>query len=203
MIDAGVLATWMDDIFAVFSDKTIYFSMAAVGTLLFTLRLVLMLIGGMDAGGDFDTGIDADAGGADLHGGDFSLFSMVSILAFLMGAGWLGLTCRLEWDVGPVLSAIYASLFGFGLMLLSSFALWQMRRLSESGRYDLQNCVGHTGRVYLRIPERGQGRGQVQITVDGTQKVVDAVSTGEAIESFATVRVTAVEEGETLLVERA
>lgn len=203
MTDLPILAGWIDDIFSTFSDSTLYFCMAAVGTLLFSIRIFMMLFFGMDSGGDFDVDVDVDAGGFEGHMGDFSLFSMVSVLSFMMGAGWLGLACRLDWGVGPVLSALYAALFGFGLMLMSSLALWQMRKLSAPGGYDVKTCVGKIGRVYLKIPAKGQGRGQVQITVDGRQKVLEAVSTGEEIESFASVKIVDIEGDETLVVERA
>ncbi len=202
MVESLFLASWIDDIFSTFSDATLYFCMAVVGTVLFSLRIVIMLFFGFDGGGDFDVDVDVDTGGFDGHMGDFSLFSMVSVLSFMMGAGWLGLACRVEWGVGPVMSAIWAALFGFGLMVMSSFGLWQMRKLNEPGKYDVNLCVGATGRVYLRIPERGKGRGQVQITYGGRQKVLEAVSSGEGIESFATVKVLAIEGVETLVVER-
>ena len=73
---------------------------------------------------------------------------------------------------------------------------------NEPGEYDVQTCIGKTGRVYLRLPEKGQGRGQVQITVSGNQRVLEAVSTGEAIESFATVKIVGIEGVETLVAER-
>ena len=202
MLDSLILASWIDDIFSTFSDATLYFSMAVVGTLLFSIRIILMMFFGLDDGGDFDLDVDMDTGGFDGHAGDFSLFSMVSVLSFMMGAGWLGLACRLEWGVGPVMSAIYAALFGFGLMLMSSMALWQMRKLNDPGGYDVNTCIGKTGRVYLTIPAKGSGRGQVQMTVDGRQKVMEAVSTGEEIESFATIRVVSIQGEETLVVER-
>ena len=202
MPECLILATWIDELFSTFSDATLYFSMAVVGTLLFSIRIVMMLFFGMDDGGDFDVDVDMDGGGFEGHMGDFSLFSMVSVLSFMMGAGWLGLACRLDWGVGPVMSAIYASLFGFGLMLMSSFALWQMRKLNEPGGYDVQTCLDKTGRVYLKIPAKGSGRGQVQMTVDGRQKVMEAVSTGEEIESFATIKVIGIQGEETLVVER-
>ena len=103
MIETAILASWIDDLFSTFSDATLYFSMAAIGTLLFSIRILMMLFFGFDDGGDFDVDADLD-GGFEGHFGDFSLFSMVSILAFMMGAGWLGLACRLEWGVGPVMS---------------------------------------------------------------------------------------------------
>lgn len=202
MFETAILASWVEDIFSTFSDTTVYFSMAAVGTILFGLRMLLMLVFGLDDGGDFDVDVDADGGGIDAHGGDFSLFSMVSIQAFMMGAGWLGLVCRLEWGCGHLKSAIFASLFGFGLMFLSAFALWQMRKLSESGVYDVQDTLDRIGRVYLRIPAKGEGRGQVQIQVSGRQRVMEAISKGEKIESFASVKVVGIEGEETLVVER-
>jgi len=202
MLDSLILASWIDDIFSTFSDATLYFSMAVIGTLLFSIRIIMMMFFGLDDGGDFDVDVDMDGGGFDGHMGDFSLFSMVSVLSFMMGAGWLGLACRLEWGVGPVMSAIYAALFGFGLMLMSSMALWQMRKLNEPGGYDVNTTLGNLGRVYMKIPAKGQGRGKVQMTVDGRQKVMDAVSTGEEIESFATVKVVEIEGVETLVVER-
>ncbi|MHC5009778.1 MAG: hypothetical protein ACYTG6_02380 [Planctomycetota bacterium] len=192
-----------DEIFDTFSDSTVYFVMAGVGTVLFTLRLILMLAFGLDHDADFDVDVDAD-GGIAAHGGEFSFFSMLSILSFMMGAGWLGLACRMEWGMGPVQSALAASGFGFALMTLSSVAMYQMRKLNEPGRYDVNNCIGSIGRVYMKIPPKGQGRGQVQITVDGRQKTLSAVTEGdEEIESFTAVKAVGVQEGETLIVEKA
>lgn len=175
--------------------------MGALGTLLFAIRLVLMLIGGLD-GGDFDVGADAD-GGLEAHGGGFSLFSMFSIVAFMMGAGWLGLACRREWGLNPALSALAAGGFGFLLMFLSSYGMYQMRKLNESGDYEPRSCIGRIGRVYLNVPAKGEGRGRVEIAVNGRRKVLPAVSTGDAIASFAAVKVLDVQETETLIVEPA
>ena len=205
MVLSLVLGSFSDlirQVFSQFSDITVYFVMAAVGSILFGLRMALMLIGGLDVDGDFDVDVDAD-GGIEAHGGDFSLFSLISILSFMMGAGWLGLACRLDWECGHVKSAIFAGLFGFALMFMTSFLLWQMRKLSESGAYRVRDCVGRIGRVYLKIPAKGEDRGQVQITVSGRQKVLEAVSKGEEIESFASVKVVEIEGEETLVVERA
>ncbi len=77
------------------SDAAAYFVMAIVGTSLFLLRLALSFFG-MD--GDTDGALDAD-GGTDAA---FSLFSVLSILAFFMGAGWMGLACRVDWGRSPV-----------------------------------------------------------------------------------------------------
>jgi hypothetical protein len=195
-----VTAAFYDHLFETFSDATVYFVMAGVGTVLFLLRLVLMLIG-LDGDHDFDS--DMAESGVLAHGGEFSLFSMLSILSFMMGAGWLGLAMRLEWGVGPVVTALTASAFGFFLMLLSSAGIWQMKKFNEPGRYDVKEAIGRIGQVYLRIPARRSGRGQVRITVSGRQKILAAITEDERpIESFTDVRAVGVQEDETLIVER-
>lgn len=194
------LATWLDDVFVTFSDTTFYFLMAATGTALFVLRMALMLFTGLDdGGGDFDV----DDGGIEAHGGDFSLFSLFSILSFMMGAGWMGLSARLNWNLGSFPAALLAFGFGFTLMLFSSWGMWQMRKMSQPTRWNPQGAVGTTGTVYMRIPEAKEGRGKVQVSVGGSRRTLDAVSSSGAIESFKAVRVTAVRDDGTLVVEEA
>ena len=196
-------ANWFSDLFSTFTDATVYFYMGAVGSILFLIRMGLLVFSGVDSDVEFDADIDVDVdGGIHAHGGDFTLFSMLSIVSFLMGAGWLGLACRVEWDMRPLAAAACASGFGFGLMLLSSLGMYQLRKLNEEGRYDVRNSIGQIGRVYLTIPAKGEGRGRVRVSVDGRQKVLAAVSTGEAIESFTAVKIVDVQEGETLIVEK-
>lgn len=189
-----------DQLFSTYSDSTVYFLMGATGSLLFLIRLGTMLIFGGD-GGDTDLDVDGD-GGVEAHGGSFTLFSMLSILSFMMGAGWLGLACRMEWGFGPLSAAVMASAFGFFLMLLSSVGMFQMKKLNQVGQYDVRHCVGKIGRVYQRVPGKGQGRGQVQVTVDQRQLTLPAVSTGGEIESFAAVKIVEVQESDTLVVEK-
>ena len=54
----------------------------------------------------------------------------------------------------------------------------------------------------MRIPAKGEGRGKVQVTVDGRRSVVDAISTGESIESFTAVTVLDVRDDDVLIVEK-
>jgi hypothetical protein len=199
MLLAGFLDAIIAEFFGEFTDSTVYFTMAMVGTLFFLLRMVTLLFGGGD-GTDFD--LD-HADGVEGHHGGFSFFSLLSILSFLMGAGWLGLACRREWGLSPVVSALSSSGFGFLLMTFSSLAMYHMRRMNQAGSYDAKNCIGSIGRIYLKVPPKGQGRGQIEVTVDGRRKVLPAVSASTEIASFAAARVVGVQEGETLIVEPA
>ena len=102
--------------FSMGTDVVVYLVPALVGTVFFVLRLFVALFFGGDS--DFDTGDHFD-GSTDAS---FSFFSLLSIPAFLMGSGWMGLTCRIDWQMGGLASAsaAAAAAFGFGMMMLAS-----------------------------------------------------------------------------------
>ena len=176
------------------TDVVVYLIMALVGTAFFVLRLLIALFFGGDA--DFDTGQFDAASDAS-----FGFFSLLSILAFFMGAGWMGLTCRIDWQMGGLASAASAAAFGFGMMLLASGLMATARRLNKTIEYDLNTAIGRSARVYMSIPKQGDGRGQIEVDVSGRRKVLEAVSKGEKIPQFSTVKVTAVRDDQTLIVE--
>jgi hypothetical protein len=176
-------------------DAAGYALFAIVATLLFLLRLGLALAGGGDDGGDFETDADVHADAS------FTFFSVLSILAFFMGAGWMGLAARLDWELGRLPSALLSVGFGTLMMLAASAMMYGVRKLNREVGYDLGTAVGHTGRAYLPIPAKGTGLGQVEVTVSGRKKILRAASAGPAIPSFQDVRVLEVRDDETLIVE--
>jgi hypothetical protein len=177
-------------------DVVAYLVLALVGTIFFVLRLVLALFFGVDHG-------DVDGSMSDVGHGDstFSMFSLLSILAFFMGAGWMGLTCRVNWDMSSMTSAMAAAGFGFVLMIMASGLMALTRSLNHVVEYDLETAVGHTASVYMSIPERGEGRGQIKVTVSGRLKMMDAVSNGPRIPEFQSVKVVSVRDDGTFVVE--
>ncbi len=174
-------------------DSVAYLVMAAVGTLLFLIRLGFAMFAG-DAG-DFETDVDFDTDAS------FTMFSLLSILAFFMGAGWMGLACRLDWGLGRLASALIATGFGFTLLVAASLMTAGMRRLNRHIDYDLNTAIGKTGRVYLTVPAKGKGHGQIEITVSGRKKILRAMSSEGKIEAFADVTVLEARDDETLVVE--
>jgi hypothetical protein len=172
-------------------DAAVYLVMALVGTLLFLIRLAFTYFG--DGGSDFDLDADFDSDAS------FSFLSVLSILAFFMGAGWMGLACRLDWDLGRLASSLIAAGFGFTMMLAASGLSHLAKRLNLTIEYDLRTAVGRTARVYLTIPEKGQGHGQVEVSVSGRKKIVPAISDGPRFEAFSDVRIIDVRDDETLV----
>lgn len=195
----GLLFDWSTMHVRIGLDGVLYAALALVGTTLFVIRFGMLALGF----GDSDSGDDSGAEGAGEHDTGLPLFSLLSIMAFLMGAGWMGLTCRIDWEIGPTATAFIAAGFGVGLMLLASILLLGMRRLGRDVTYDVATAVGRVGTVYLSIPERGAGIGQIRINVSGRSMVLPAGSCGAAIEAFADVRVVDVRDDKVLLVERA
>jgi hypothetical protein len=172
-------------------DAVVYLVMALGGTLLFLIRLGFTYFGGN--GGDFE--VDADFDGD----ASFSFLSVLSILGFFMGAGWMGLACRLDWGLGRFASSFIAAAFGFAMMMAASGMSYYARRLNQTIEYDLRTAIGRIGRVYLTIPEKGQGHGQVEVSVSGRKKVIRAVSSGPRFEAFTDVKIVDARDDETLV----
>ncbi len=181
-------------------DAAIYFMLAMVATFFFLVYLGMQLIGiggadldvemgGMDAGAHFDST------------GAFTVFSLLSILAFFMGSGWMGLACRVSWNMDPLPSSFAATGFGFGLMMLSSGLMYAVRKMAREAKYDVATAIGRTGKVYLTIPAKGKGRGQVQVNVSGRLKIISASTQGEEIPAFTAVTVVSVEDDQSVVVE--
>lgn len=188
-----------------FTDSAVYLYMALISTILFLIRLgMTMLLGdfgddGLDMDIDVDVAVDAD--GHPDSTGAFALFSLLSLLAFFMGAGWSGFAARTDWGLNSPVSALIALGFGGSMMLLSATLMWYVRtRFDRVITYDVNSCIGTTGRAYLDIPP-GNGLGQAQVNVSGRQKVLPArTDQDQMIEAFKTVTVISVDDDGTLVV---
>ena len=180
-------------------DAVFYFFFAFMGTFLFLIKLALSIFFGGDA--DVDLGLDGADLDADFDASEsFNLLSIQSFLAFFMGTGWMGLIARFDWELSRIATGIAAALFGFGLMSLSAWLMMMMKKLEQTSEYDLKTAIGHTGRVYMNIPEKGQGAGQVEVSVSGRKKILNAISDGTAVASFTSVKVIDVRDDETLII---
>jgi hypothetical protein len=176
------------------ADAVTYFIMAVAGTILFIVRLVLSLFGG--DGGDFETDFDVDTDSS------FTLFSLLSVLSFIMGAGWMGLACRIDWGLGRVPSLLIAVGFGTTMMFLAAGLMVLTRKLNRSVQYNVRTAIGRTGRVYMTVPAKGEGQGKVEVSVSGRLKVLAAISNGEEIAAFTDVKVTDARDDDTVVVEK-
>ena len=86
-------------------------------------------------------------------------------------------------------------------MGLSAGLMYAVRQMTHEGRYDVKTAIGQTARVYLTIPAKGQGQGQVEVTVSGRRKVLPAMSASDEIPAFTRVTIVDVVGEETYVVE--
>lgn len=187
--------------------------MAWLSTVLFLLKTVLVMVGGHHGGAGHDGSIASHgtfhvdghstfAKATHVHhalhrgsGFDFKLWSFQSVLAFCMGMGWTGQAALLEWDWSITKTILASSAFGFLMAVLSAVLMGLMTKLNlEPDEYNLSTCVGKSAKVYLPIPNKGEGSGQVEIELGGGLKIVSAVSNGTAIKQFEDVRVTSAQD---------
>lgn len=164
-----------------------WLAVAIASTLLFIIKILLILFGGDhhdhgDFHGDFDS---TDS---------FEIFSIQSVIAFVMGASWMGLTIRYQW-MGSLNMAIFGStLFGFAILLLFSILMKNVKKLNHKNVASFLPSVGTKGISYLPIPAVNMGSGKIQITTDGRLCVIDAIQKGiKEIPSHTAIEVTEID----------
>ncbi|HSB01860.1 MAG TPA: hypothetical protein VLE49_14510, partial [Anaerolineales bacterium] len=173
--------------------EIIYWAATIIGGTLFILRVIMILIGGGIGDGDVDiphgmdiphdVGIGGDTH-ADLSGGhadtniSFKLLSMQGLTSFFMMFGLVGLAL-LKSNL-PILVTVIGGMFaGLVTVAITGLIFTQMNRLQTEGTIHIQNTIGTQGTVYLTIPR--DGTGQVQVIVQGSLKIFDAMSDGKGV----------------------
>ena len=170
--------------------ETALYWIAGISTALFALRLVLMFIGldgaeGADGGSVLDavdTG-DAIAAHDAADAADFKVFTIMTFVVTFMVGGWVSLLF-LELGLQNWLALVLGGAIGFVSAMGVSYAIYSMRKLEHDGTLRDFNAKGVKGTCYVKIPEAGAGKGQVQVTIEGRLFTFDAVSDGPEIASF-------------------
>jgi len=188
--------------------ELVFIGSAVIGGTLFVLRMLTMVVGGLDFGdsdlpADFDGGFDGDMdfdGEVDHPSSDFSFkfLSLQGLTAFFMMFGIVGLALY-RANLWGVISIAGGSLAGMITVWIIGLVFTAMLRLQRDGTINIKNAVGQQGSVYLNIPANGNG--QVQVVVQGALKIFDAVSKeNKKIPTGQKVKVVGVVDNSTLIV---
>ena len=173
----------------------LFWSIAITATLLQVLLFAASLLGSHD----FDHSPDGSA--ADSVEG-VKLISVRAIIAFLVGFGWTG-GLMLERDVAFFTTLGVSMAVGVVFMLVIFGVMRGMMSLRADGTLDFRNAKGCAGSVYVTIPARRAGHGQVEIEIQGRITTVQAVTSGEeALPPQTAIVVDDVEPGNLLVVSR-
>lgn len=201
----------------------IFVGSATIGGTLFLIRMILMIMGGLDFGDadiphDFDgldgmDGLDGDLA-PDFHGdvgdiGDidhassmlsFKFLSLQGLTAFFMMFGLTGLAI-LRSNLWPIFAVGGGTIAGILTVWVMGMLFAALSKLQSDGTININNAVGQQGTVYLTIP--AQGSGQVSVAVQGSLKIFDAVSEGkQKIATGDKIKVINVIDNKTLLVTK-
>ena len=194
-----------------FQQEALLFTVPAViGTAVFLVKLGLMALGADHGDVDADVDVDIAVGddidlGSDVEASDstaaFTLVSIQSVAAFLMGFGWGGVGGLIGFDWSFPMSLLLGVAFGAALVWLMGILMKAMYDLQSSGNLNVQDAVGSEGVVYANVPAKGGGRGQVRVVIDERARIYNAVSEGDPIETGGRVRVVRVNDDRTLTVD--
>ncbi|MBX3460973.1 MAG: hypothetical protein KF696_13575 [Planctomycetes bacterium] len=163
--------------------ETVLYVLAGVSTAFFVLRLILLFVG-IDGG---EGAADAPGLAGDLNdagaAADFKIFTMMTAIVTLMIGSWSSLLMLgLEFSPWMALGGGYVA--GFIAAVGVGYAIFSLKKLEGDGTIRDFKAEGLKGTVYMKIPEAGKGKGQVQVSVEGRLRTFDAVSDGPEIESF-------------------
>jgi hypothetical protein len=161
--------------------ESIFWIIALVSTGALALQVILSLVGI-----DFDHDFDVDLPG----NGDVSLSAVLALLSAGSWGGLLGSQAGFSW-IGTLLGALVSGGVGF---LGAVLAINKIKKLAEKGNVEVVNAIGQTAEVYLGIPAGREGKGQIQVLIQGRLVTIDAQTDGEAIQTGDKVLVYAVEE---------
>jgi len=164
------IVTWWE---ALSTLQKIHWAIALPSTLIFLFQLIMSLVGGDADNIDGDGGFDADGDGFDdgMH-----IFSVRSVVSFLMFYGWSGLATIERGGIAWWGVSLISLLIGTVMMLFTAWLFFTLIKLQESGTMKLSNALGQQGEVYITIPAKKQGEGKVQIIVQGSLRTLDAMT---------------------------
>lgn len=147
-------------------------------------------------------GLDVDHPDVPAHSSGLGMISFRTVLAFMVGFGWSG-GLAIESGLSILPALVLAVLAGAIFMVVVYWLMKAIYKLSDSGNVDFRNAVGRTGNVYFPIPAKGQGVGQVQVTVQDRLREIAAVTDGDdELKTGTSIRVVKVLGDGTLVVRR-
>ncbi len=164
----------------------IYYYLAWFATIFFVLKLIIfMFIGGdTEVSSDFNTEFETET--------SFDYLSLQSLLAFLMGFGWMGYAGLVQLGLSHIITFICAFAVGIVFMFVSAYLMFSVRKLEKNIKKDKTTALNKQGKAYSNFEPNGQG--QIEIEINGQLTIADAINIeNEGIPSFAAIEVIKVE----------
>ena len=174
---------------------------AIVASAVFIIQSIMTFVG-MDSetnfDGDFDGDMSADGAGESTP---FQLFTFRNLINFMLGFSWTAIALRASTE-STSLMLVGGVVVGVLLVCVVMYLFKWMSGMQQSGTIEPEALVGCKGSVYLTIPAGRTGEGKVQITVRSAIREYNAMTDGDRLHNETPIRVVAVLNGHTVLVEK-
>jgi hypothetical protein len=163
-------------------------------SLILTIQMGMVMLGGAI---DMPEAEITDTG----EGGASGIFSIRTIGAFFAGFGWAG-AAMLQAGNSTGAATFVATLTGSAFLGIVIYLMSYLHSLRQEGTLNYSNAIGNVGNVYLPIPPKRKGMGQVEVMVQGRLRIVQALSDSDKkIGNRVAVRVTDTIDEQTILVK--
>ena len=170
----------------IISLENILWTIAVFSTVFYVLKLlVVMLVGGdIEVDADFDSITEVET--------SFTFLSVQSVLAFLMGFGWCGISAMIQFKLPWVITMFIAFIAGMLCMFVSAYLMFSIKKLNKKVIIELKELEGKEGKAYTTFePKSG---GQIEINLNNKLTILNAESlSDEKIEAFSQIKVEKVE----------
>ncbi len=175
--------------------QQVFWGCAIVASVIFIVQFLLTMMG-LD-----HSDVDVDFDGSDTMdlGNGINLFSIKNFVNFFLGFGWAGI-CLRDAITNKALLMLASLAVGCLFVAMFVFIYKQTRKLEKNGAFDIHDCLDKAASVYMRIPAGCQGKGKIQISIDGSVHEIYALTDEDEIPSGQTVKVTEILDGETVKV---
>jgi len=141
----------------------IYWLVAIIGSIIFTVVMIMAFVGG-----------DADDIDADVEAG-FQFISFKNLIGFFTIFGWSGIAC-IDAGLSTPLTIIISVISGLLMMVIMATLFFFISKLTDSGTLNYKNALGAIGEVYLTVGADRSKIGKVTIRVQGSMRELDALT---------------------------
>lgn len=174
--------------------ENIFMVVAVFSTIFYIIKMCLFIFtgGDMEVHSDFTSLCDTDP--------SFSFFSIQSILAFLMGFGWVGLSLLVQFKASIIISIIAALIIGLLFMFLSAYLMFLIKKLDSKNKIDIKDFEGTEGRAYTAF--KAHSEGQIEVTINNKLSVIKAFNmTDNEIQAFEPIKIEKAEDNKIYIVK--
>ena len=190
-------------------NEKFYWYLAIPFTVVFIIQIGALLLGIGEGGFDFeDAGIgEVDSGNFDFDGDGMivplgkRVINIRNIIYFFTIFSWCGILFTKDGK-GVITTFIFSFLLASIVVAILVVILSLLMKATANGLMDKNNAVGQKGKVYLKIPKKGEGVGCIHLIVQGSFRELEAVSVDDEILTGEEVEVIGVQEDGILQVKK-